>query len=399
MRWLLLAIAAALRGAPGILVPPPSRKAVSFFQLEGEQADRGALCSGVLPEYLEEDGKHGPARLEEVGSSRNAVREAEGVEAEAAESEADAFSRPVRWKKPTPEPVETLRQQEDQGIAGQPDWWSLPHGRRTCPSTIAPMWKLRPLLIPEKKLAFCYISKNACTQFKDLVNILNGFDSHELRGFGHDYFKSTTNTFMNIDMRKVNKENGWKFAVFLRDPALRYLSAFSFACTRDSVGELEAPGVCCGQEGDWEKHGTDLITLFEERVASDVEAGLPWGEMHWASQTEFIRQCGMDNFHPSKADFVGFVDGNMNSQVKAMLRKADIRRDKLVDEFFPLHGVAGHHSSRAISPKAFYRNASTMKSVRALYKEDYELHSRIGCSWRDQRHNPREEEDDSTAPI
>merc|ERR1719429_275400 len=127
-------------------------------------------------------------------------------------------------------------------------------------------------------------------------------------GFGKDYMLSSTRTFKNMDMNYVNKANGWKFAMFIRDPVLRYLSAYGSCCTKNILGMYEHDFACCGPLAWNAENATEFVT----RVKKDIRRGLPYQDMHWSSHADHIRQCGFENFRPENLDYVGILAGDVN---------------------------------------------------------------------------------------
>mmetsp|Transcript_71360 Transcript_71360/g.159778 ORF Transcript_71360/g.159778 Transcript_71360/m.159778 type:complete len:377 (-) Transcript_71360:117-1247(-) len=257
---------------------------------------------------------------------------------------------------------------------------------RLCPTIRDPLQLLKPLLVPSLRLAFCYIPKAACTQFKDLFNHLNHLNTTD--GFAKDYLKSTYKHF-GIDPKTITKENGWKFGIFTRDPALRYLSAFGSTCVADARGHFEHSFECCGPlVQDSLQRPEKLVRFFEKRLMYDSQHGYIAQDDHWVQQVEVFRNCGWDNFNPRTVDFHGSVsDGDVNQQVKEMLMMVNGHEPwmtKLVDKFFPPASVAGHTSPLMdITPEAFYRNRSVLEAVGNLYEDDLLLIPNVGSAFYD----------------
>lgn len=209
----------------------------------------------------------------------------------------------------------------------------------------------RVLVYPEKKLAFCYIEKNACTQFNLLFNHLNG-----KRG---KWWISTVDA-LSLDLANITREKGWKWAVFLRDPLVRYLSAWGSKCWQKEDG-----GSNCVPRGDFTKDAS--LADFLAHVSANVEDPSPTAaNPHWALQQAFcggLRNAG-------GYDFVGHLRGDVNGQVHQMLRMAGAPRGG-VEQFFPKGGHRGHHTS--LDPAVYYAGTATVGNVGSLYGPDYSL--------------------------
>jgi len=260
--------------------------------------------------------------------------------------------------------------------------------------------KVQPLILPKLKLAFCFIPKVACSQFKDLFNRLNNLDSAE--GFGKTYLDSTPR-HLGFPIANISRDNGWKFAAFTRDPALRYLSAWGSACVSTGTFPFfEHIGECCGPLVWDSTLSPDTIAgMFEARVMADLRDGVAALDDHWVAQVQVLDQCGWERFDPSKLDFHGHLHLDMNSQVKAMLKMVGHSDDRLVDRLFPNgDGIAGHRSPlRHLEPEDLYRSARTLEAMKKLYEEDYEALEGIGGDFTEPALALLREKDNSSADF
>jgi len=254
---------------------------------------------------------------------------------------------------------------------------------RKCKSIGDHVEMLSTLIVPKLKLAFCYLPKVACSNFKDLMNNLNGFPK-STEGFGHDYLRSSRRA-MKVNADTITKRNGWKFAIFTRDPALRYLSAFGSTCvSKDDSGRFEHSFECCGPLVKSNRlPAATMVQAFQERVMSDLQKGIVNMDDHWSQQVTVLRQCGWNWFRPEKLDFHGRLAGNVNAQVKAMLKMVNKVDDALVDRLFPKHHVAGHKSPIHVPVEEFYNNKTVLEAVKKLYEDDYRSFPDIGCAFTD----------------
>lgn len=152
------------------------------------------------------------------------------------------------------------------------------------------------LAAPELKLLFCFIPKNACTQFNKLMNALNNIPV-----FGDICGPSDPN-FRSLASREVIRNHvddpSWTKAVFLRDPLERLVSAYKSKC--------EPPAEC----------GGCLDQDFNKLVQ---KLGPNMTNVHYMPQSTF---CGGLSDKIGSYDFVGHVSHNstaMNEQVQEML--------------------------------------------------------------------------------
>mmetsp|Transcript_117853 Transcript_117853/g.313513 ORF Transcript_117853/g.313513 Transcript_117853/m.313513 type:complete len:317 (-) Transcript_117853:46-996(-) len=252
---------------------------------------------------------------------------------------------------------------------------------RTCNKSGDKVSLLAPLLIPELKLAFCYIPKAACSQFKDLFNHINGLPN-STRGYGHDYNGSMWNR-QGVNPPDMTRENGWKYAAFTRDPALRYFSAFGDVCQVGFGADLDdANTSCCGPLVNTSSATREeLIADFKARVRYDVAEGRPGIDQHWASQTAVLANCGWEVFNPENLDYWGTLSGDMNSQVNEMMQMVGYKNSTAIEMFFPPDRTAGHTSKLDDGPLDFIDDLETLEGIVKIFADDYRLLPDVGCSF------------------
>jgi len=227
------------------------------------------------------------------------------------------------------------------------------------------------LLLPEAKLAFCYMPKVASAQMSSMFGELNGIDEDF-----NDPWEASGPKALNISWANVTKANGWKFAFFTRDPLARYLSAFGSKCMVNSDGIVEGNGKDCLGKITWHFAPMEtLVQTFEERAKNDSIKGRPANNSHWFKQVDCLRACGIDRFHPKSVDFIGNLDNDAHSEVTRMFDSMGVtaaypQAKEVVEKYFPSEG-AGHSSKSHNKQDTFYRNQSTVWFVTKLYDEDY----------------------------
>jgi len=252
-------------------------------------------------------------------------------------------------------------------------------------------WK-RLLVVPEHKLMFCFIEKNACSQFNGLMNDLNGVHGDRL------YFGSSALSHFNwtqAELEEALTDSSWYKAVFLRDPMERLLSAFVSKCLPPEEGSaLEGFGSSClfyeNQAASRQPPKfSDFVEMLARKVGDEQRPECEWGtpegcqqphayDPHFVRQTDFCGGVDLNDY-----DFVGDLGGNVSQQVKRMLMEVGAAADLLsVDKYFPPEGVRhaktlqrpehtlSHASDPAVST-GYYKDPETVSLTHAIYAEDY----------------------------
>jgi len=158
----------------------------------------------------------------------------------------------------------------------------------------------RVLVAPKYKLAFCFMEKNACTEFNALFNMLNGINIDN----GNKLWWKSTARHQNVSLPDLTAANGWKWGVFLRDPVKRYLSGWASKCFQKEENVWNCrPDVHALVD---ESMPLDLqVHRFEEATRINYEnRSRMTDNPHWAQQTQFC--SGIQDL--SKFDFVGLLE-------------------------------------------------------------------------------------------
>mmetsp|Transcript_37605 Transcript_37605/g.105665 ORF Transcript_37605/g.105665 Transcript_37605/m.105665 type:complete len:355 (-) Transcript_37605:155-1219(-) len=241
----------------------------------------------------------------------------------------------------------------------------------------SPNWENRMLIAKKNKFAFCYIEKNACTQFNKLFNALNGygFDPHDDNPFWKSNSDSKDERIRSHFRKNISKANGWKMAIFLRDPAERFLSAWLSKCDAWEYGGIDClgPRVTGLPESKkvelFEKTVIELLPKYMARMRANGTYNA-----HYDPQHLF---CG--GRHLDEYDFVGRLSGSpkfISSQVEDMLQhQAGIGTSSELMTFahklFPASTKAGHSTDTTNVLRTFYRNATVYQAVLDQYAQDY----------------------------
>jgi len=233
------------------------------------------------------------------------------------------------------------------------------------------------IAMKEHKLAFCYVQKVASEHFGPMFNAVNNISG----GLDPEY-SSLHN--LGIPWPEVTRENGWKFAMFVRDPLERYLSAFLSKCLPTGGNKEPVSGGknCHGPTRSAPVSQEEKVALFEERVRTDLANGLPTDD-HWLSHYAVMqRHCGADKFEPAKLDYVGRMTYDLaetNSQVQGLLKLTSLAGvEALATQHFPapsplaLLQCPGQHCTRSYQDfDTFYKNPETVRIVVQIFKDDY----------------------------
>jgi hypothetical protein len=238
-------------------------------------------------------------------------------------------------------------------------------------------WTDRLLLWPEEKFAFCWIDKNAGSQFNLMMNRLNKLkkgvwwesDYKELNA--HELWKYHRELQVN-----VSREDGWRFGTFLRDPAERFLSAWLSKCQ-----DWEDAGRnCLGKRKVPKEPVAEAVAAFEEAVRDYLPAymrrlsSVRFQNAHYDPQWTFCGGVSLSSF-----DFVGHISKDFESvhrQVFQMMRDvarvpADSETWDYFSELFP--ESANLRAARTDTlMRSFYRSPEIYRAVQDAYCQDYE---------------------------
>lgn len=238
-------------------------------------------------------------------------------------------------------------------------------------------WTNRLLVWPSMRFAFCWIEKNAGTEFSLLMNNLSSVPKDNASGNSQGYFSSSWINFHDpaITPGTISRENGWRLGIFVRDPAERLLSAWSSKCQawendgRNCLGRKRVPDNTSEEAiGDFEHMVRELLPTY---MAERREHG--YLNAHYDPQDTF---CGAKG--AAAYDFVGHLSGpeKVQGQVAEMLRSvARVPPEhniwSVLPTIFPAEATAGHHTDAEGRMAAFYRSPDVRARVLQEYAEDY----------------------------
>jgi hypothetical protein len=241
------------------------------------------------------------------------------------------------------------------------------------------------MVLPKQKLAFCRIPKVASFEFTRMFNKANHYNADGLYAQmkREDYFNFSAPGYFAIDESTMKKANGWKFAFFMRDPIDRYASAFMSKCVPAAgTAEIEGQGVhCFGETVPHPASKEAVVTAFERRVLSDMSKGKVADNPHWLKQSTVLNECG-EHFQKGSADFIGSLSGDMNAQVKEMIRMISPQglavRFELADLCFPAGAIAGHETANVtVTKHDLLRDPYIERALRQMFADDYKIFCRV----------------------
>lgn len=229
-------------------------------------------------------------------------------------------------------------------------------------------WTNRLLVWPERKFAFCWIDKNAGTEFNILMNHLTGKINPD-----HHPWRRSSVAQLDIDFKDITTENGWKTAIFVRRPEERLVSAWLSKCV------------------DWEDGGknclggpvakSESVAGFEAMVRTkllkymNISRELGSYNTHYDPQATFCGGRPLDTY-----DFVGYLTGDteyVHQQVRAMLKYvAEVPKDNsawtVLPKVFPQEKRQGHHDNAWKKLADYYQSRHVYATVLQAYEEDYD---------------------------
>mmetsp|Transcript_41238 Transcript_41238/g.93001 ORF Transcript_41238/g.93001 Transcript_41238/m.93001 type:complete len:295 (-) Transcript_41238:195-1079(-) len=230
-------------------------------------------------------------------------------------------------------------------------------------------WKQRRVSVSFRfKLAFLLIEKNAGTQFNNLMAHMDGKQE------GWPWAGATSPHIANLSYTDLTHESGWRWAVFLRDPMARYLSAWGSKCMmREDDGEN-----CLASDKAFSSANATLHDQVRSFTAHLQQAWMDMkvnqgssfrGNPHWETQTAFFDKIPL---RINDFDFVGHLRGDVNGQVREMLRMVGAPEDAS-DTAFPKDHVEGHQSGLGAHMSTFYAEGNNQTFHQLWYGPDLKL--------------------------
>jgi hypothetical protein len=217
-----------------------------------------------------------------------------------------------------------------------------------------PGWPVNRLsVVPKYKLAFLLIEKCAGTQFNNLMEDLGG-----VSGGSPGWLHNTAPHHFGLSLEDLKQESGWRWAVFIRLPIARYLSAWGSKCQYGEDRDMER-NCLCGSECRVD-HAASLQAkvnafhahLRDSKKDMDDNNGMRHrANPHWQTQASFLKLYDVPF---EKYDFVGHLRGDVHGQVREMLRMVGAP-EEAADKHFPKDHIAGHQSALGSNIEEFYR--------------------------------------------
>jgi hypothetical protein len=240
----------------------------------------------------------------------------------------------------------------------------------------SPHWENRLLVAPDRKFAFCYIEKNACTQFNLLVNGLNGMRTDDKIPFWKSNSDGKFKYFKVFQAHQNSQADGWSTSIFVREPTERFLSAWLSKCDAWEYGGIDCLGPRITNLSLNKK-----VELFEKMVVELLPQYMAKAQATGAFNAHYDPQhlfCGGRNM--SEYAFVGLLEGSpasIHKQVKHMMSvyahaKPQSGAMRVASRLFPEKARAGHKTNTVDLIKAFYRNRTILQMVMDQYARDYD---------------------------
>lgn len=270
----------------------------------------------------------------------------------------------------------------------------LPNGPKTHPRPqLTDRLLQRFIVVPEKKLLFCYVEKVGCSMFNHLFRMLRLSLPEVARNVPEASFQANFTWYRNTpkhhgltktDLENLLVDSNWTKAVFYRDPVPRFLSAFRSKC---EPGHDTTP--------DCRRVFGKRFVSFDEALAR-MKRGLPKNP-HFAPMSEF---CGgldatldyYDNVHELNAETVPVhvdsllrkvgVDPQMTqSLVDDIVRTRGMNKESKNEKLAAQLGVdvgvgktqsEGHNTEANQQLCQYYNTPEKLSFIKELFRVDYD---------------------------
>jgi hypothetical protein len=253
---------------------------------------------------------------------------------------------------------------------------SIDFKRRTL---AAERWKV----IPSARVVFCGIEKNGITELEAVCAISRSSTTPATRGSKHriplGWGSCSMPEATNVTALLANRS--WRFAVVVRDPVERFLSAYRSKCMH--ADGPESWGHCNGFLGFASPTDVNVSSVASSLVRV---SGRGRSNPHWLSQSAF---CGGLNVHERWRQFSHVI--RMENFATGVL---DALHGRVADDTLAaVEQYLSHHSTKSASLSRQQRHAThaaehvtslsvaQRRLVGQLYVEDYRLFETMGLPY------------------
>ena len=266
------------------------------------------------------------------------------------------------------------------------------------------------LVIPEYKLLFCYIEKVSCTMFQQLFRMLRLYHptlTNQERQFVaqemYHRFRPSEHFHMSTkDLNELMMNPNLTKALFVRDPATRFLSAFKSKCTSPKAGgDRDAKKTCREAFGNGiYQNGGPTIANFQKAIElAENNTDKVFSNRHFRAANVF---CGGLSQSLDYYDFIHLLDrSSVDDNVRRLLLHIGVETNLTnrlvtnvvktggrfqkedVDAIQHMYNIKtkrtgpseGHDSSNrnTISNQDFFQTPELLQRLQNVYKDDYEL--------------------------
>lgn len=256
----------------------------------------------------------------------------------------------------------------------------------------------RFVVIPEYKLLFCYVEKVGCSMFNDIFRFLRAVHpdvSTKEKAFQRrEMWYRNTPGHHNLtvsDVETLHTDPGWTKAVFFRDPASRFLSAFRSKC----MEPIENHGRRCRQMFRLWKRPLDNFTFDDalDAVAADpdivqhqdphsmVHANLCGGLQNTLPRYSYVRQLKESTATDTIGTLllnVGVPEHIIHGITDCFVRRKNCTMPQSLAPGFPLyrykrkhaHNTGSNHNGVLLNS---YKTDERLKIIQKAYQVDYDL--------------------------
>ncbi|KAJ8605653.1 hypothetical protein CTAYLR_000160 [Chrysophaeum taylorii] len=227
----------------------------------------------------------------------------------------------------------------------------------------------RLIVVPEHRLLFCYIEKNACTAFNTLF--LRVRHQSPRRIWFHNSYRE--HGLAADDVEDLVRNESWHKAVFFREPLERFVSAFKSKC--EPGHDHDGPMRCLRA---FARRNVSFVDAVSSIIEND---GALKPDPHFLPQVNF---CGGLNATLKYYDTVVQLEpSTARARVSALLEKIGVvDPDLQFSDLFPQRGepypetprAAAHFTHSHAKVRAYFQAAPRLARLLAHhYKDDYRL--------------------------
>ena len=246
--------------------------------------------------------------------------------------------------------------------------FQLRDGRKDKATFLVPELTENFIIVPERKLLFCYIEKVGATSFNRFFYDLRNTTQPDPHCCGMWWTNTPRRLGYSLaGVERILRDKSWHKAVFYRDPVVRYVSSFLSKCT--------------------DGHDLDRWHCENEfgstkppfgRAVRRTASGRAHGDVHWQPQARFCGGLAKSIRHYDSV--VEFEGASLRADVLRMLRRAGFAVDAprlraALDSNFPAQPATASdpHATHSAARAATIMTGGDWEAIVRAYADDYAL--------------------------